>query len=182
MADCILFHPDSFSFFFPPSSSLPITLIALIHLSILQPYARKMILVGDSESNFPRVSGMPVRCGTPPICQALDIPTSTSSPPRRTHCLVGSEAAAATAKVEFEFAADDGSRPPLSNASSVSVRDGHVSGDPETEAEAVDMEDLGGHDQTATMVMIAMAKSWRAHASLLMLFVRYPLPVDKPRG
>jgi len=101
-------------------------------------------------------------------------------PPRRTHCHVDSEAAA-TAKVEFEFTADDGSGPPLLNASPFSVRNGHVSGDPEAEAEAVDMEDLEDHDQTTTMVIIAIAKSWRAHASLLMLFVRHPFPVEKDK-
>jgi hypothetical protein len=53
------------------------------------------------------------------------------------------------------------------------MRDGYAPGDPEAEAEAVDMKDM------EDLVMIAIAKSWRAHASLLMLFVRHPFPVVK---
>jgi hypothetical protein len=94
----------------------------------------------------------PVRCGDnpPTMSQAPETPTSTSEPPRRTHCHVDSEAAA-PANVDY------------------------MSGDPEAEAEAVDMNDLVDHDQTRTTAIIAIAKSWRAHASLLMLFVRHPL-------
>jgi hypothetical protein len=80
----------------------------------------------------------------------------------------------ASAKVEFAFAfaAVDGSEAAPSNASSVSVRDGYVSGDPEAETDVAETEDV--EDQTTTTTaMIAIAKSWRAHASVLMLFVRH---------
>ena len=79
-------------------------------------------------------------------------------------------------KVELEFTTDDKSGSPPIFAGVSSVRDSYVSGD--SEAKLVDTEDLEDKDRTM-MVVIALAKNWRAHANLLLAFVRCPFTREK---
>jgi len=75
-------------------------------------------------------------------------------------------------KVEFKFTMDEGSESRVSNASSLSVYAGYASSHLKAQAvDVVDVGDLEKHDYNWTMVTtIAVIRSWRAHAILLVIF------------
>jgi hypothetical protein len=133
----------------------------------------------DSDSILPRICDDSLS-----KCQVVEIPTSTSLSPRPTHGHINSGATVADDKVEFKFTMDEGSESRLSNASSLSVYAGYASGHSKAEAlDVVNVGDLEKHDYDWTMVTtIAVIRSWRAHAILLMIFVRLPLSCEVPRG
>jgi len=102
--------------------------------------------------------------------QVVETPTSTSLSPRPTHWHIDSGATAADDKVEFKFTTDEGSEPRLSNPPSLSVYNGYASGHSKAEAvDEVNVGDLEKHDWTM-VTTIAVIRSWRAHAILLMIF------------